>query len=40
MAKNRFGKGDDYGQYGHDRLIVTKGKDFRKEKGKLKNKMF
>lgn len=39
-AKAKFGGGDAYGQYGHDRLIVTKGKDFRKEKGKLKNKMF
>jgi hypothetical protein len=39
-AKAKFGGGDAYGQYGHDRLIITKGKDFRKEKGKLKNKMF
>ena len=39
-AKFRYGNGDEYGRIGHQRLAPTRGKDFKKEKTKLKNKGF
>ncbi len=32
--------GDKFGKAANDKLIVTRGKDFRKEKNKFKNKTF
>ena len=32
--------GDNFGKAANDKLIVTRGKDFRKEKNKFKNKTF
>ena len=32
--------GDDFGKAANDKLIVTRGKGFRKEKTKFKNKTF
>jgi len=32
--------GDDYGKIGNERLKDTRGKGFKKEKGKLKNKQY
>lgn len=39
-AKFKFGAGDEWGQYGYERLKDTKGDGFKKEKGKLKTKAF
>ena len=40
-AKVRYGKGgDDYGIHSNERLRVVTGKDFRKQKTKMKNKNF
>ena len=40
-AKAKYGEeGDNFGNYSNDRLKVTQGKSFRKEKGKMKNKNF
>ena len=40
-AKMKFGKGGDvHGIEGCNRLKDKRGKDFKKEKGKLKNKAF
>ena len=32
--------GDNFGKAANDKLIITRGKDFRKEKNKFKNKTF
>lgn len=40
-SKTLYGNGGDaFGQFGHERLIHTRGKGFTKEKNKLKNKQF
>lgn len=40
-SKHLYGNGGDaFGQFGHERLIQTRGKGFTKEKNKLKNKQF
>lgn len=40
-AKARYGRGGDvYGTRANEKLVVVKGKDFRKEKTKMKNKNF
>lgn len=39
-AKFKYGNGDEYGKIGHQKLFHTRGKDFKKEKNKLKNKGF
>lgn len=40
-AKYKFGTGgDDYGKIGWEKLKDTRGKNFKKEKMKLKNKNF
>jgi len=41
QSKTLYGNGGDaFGQFGHERLIHTRGKGFTKEKNKLKNKQF
>lgn len=41
QAKFRFGQGgDDFGRLGNEKLKDTRGRDFKKEKAKLKNKDF
>jgi len=40
MTKLNEGGIDEYGKFGHDRLGHERGKGFRKEKNKLKNKSF
>ena len=41
QAKAKFGKeGDGFGLIGQNKLIDKKGRNFRKEKGKFKNKSF
>jgi outer membrane biosynthesis protein TonB len=41
QSKTLYGQGGDaFGQFGHERLIHTRGKGFTKEKNKLKNKQF
>lgn len=37
-ARHLAKTGDDYGKHANEKLIVTKGKDFKKEKTKFKNK--
>lgn len=37
-AKEKFGFGDEFGKLGNQKLGPTRGKDFKKEKNKLKNK--
>ena len=39
-AKFKFGKGDDWGKFGHEKLKNTRGDSFKKEKGKLKNRAY
>jgi len=39
-AKFKFGKGDEYGMLGNEKLRDTRGSGFKKEKTKLKNKQF
>ncbi|CAD8112774.1 unnamed protein product [Paramecium sonneborni] len=39
-AKKKFGEGDQYGEFGNDKLKFTRGDNFKKEKGKLKNRQF
>lgn len=39
-AKFKYGKGDEFGVEGYKRLQNKQGKEFKKEKGKLKNKAF
>jgi hypothetical protein len=39
-AKAKYGVGDSWGQYGYDKLKVTRGDSFKKTKGKLKNRAF
>eukprot|EP01017_Pseudomicrothorax_dubius_P006520 TRINITY_DN11874_c0_g2_i1.p1 TRINITY_DN11874_c0_g2~~TRINITY_DN11874_c0_g2_i1.p1 ORF type:complete len:245 (+),score=102.08 TRINITY_DN11874_c0_g2_i1:151-885(+) len=39
-AKARYGAGDEFGMLGHTRLKDVRGKDFKKEKTKMKNKAF
>ena len=39
-AKYKFGYGDDYGKIGNEKLKDTRGRGFKKEKTKLKNKQF
>jgi hypothetical protein len=39
-AKARYGAGDAWGQFGHEKLKDTRGESFKKTKGKLKNKAF
>lgn len=39
-AKDRFGVGDEFGRFGNERLKDTRGRGFKKEKTKLKNKQF
>jgi len=37
-AKAKFGTGDAYGEFGNEKLKNTRGENFKKEKGKLKNR--
>ncbi|CAD8205491.1 unnamed protein product [Paramecium octaurelia] len=39
-AKKMFGEGDEYGEFGNEKLKFTRGDNFKKEKGKLKNRQF
>jgi hypothetical protein len=39
-AKSKYGEGDEFGRFGNERLKEVKGRDFKKEKAKLKNKQF
>ncbi|CAK57529.1 unnamed protein product (macronuclear) [Paramecium tetraurelia] len=39
-AKKKFGEGDQYGEFGNEKLKFTRGDNFKKEKGKLKNRQF
>ena len=37
-AKQRFGTGDAFGELGNEKLRFARGENFKKEKGKLKNR--
>lgn len=37
-AKQRFGTGDAFGELGNEKLRLTRGENFKKEKSKLKNR--